>query len=57
MIIAKELRKERAKRMEGSFGIEKQHSSLDIVKAKTESNEILWIFFSVHTANAIRIAK
>ena len=56
-IIAKELRKERASRMEGSFGTEKQHYSLDKIKARTNLNEILWIFFGVHTANAVRIAK
>lgn len=56
-IIASELRKERATRMEGSFGTEKQHYSLDKVKAKTEKNEMLWIFFGVHMANAVRIAK
>ena len=56
-IMASELRKERATRMEGSFGTEKQHYSLDKIKARTELNEILWIFFGVHTANAARIAK
>lgn len=56
-IIAAELRKERATRMEGSFGTEKQHYSLDRIKARTEQNEILWIFFGVHMANAVRIAK
>ncbi len=56
-IIAKELNKERATRMEGSFGTEKQHYSLDKIKARTKLNEILWIFFGVHTANAVRIAK
>jgi hypothetical protein len=56
-IIASELRKERATRMEGSFGTEKQHYSLDKIKARTEQNEILWIFFGVHTANAVRIGK
>jgi hypothetical protein len=40
--------------MEGGFGTEKQHYSLDKIKAKTELNEILWIFFGVHTANAVR---
>jgi hypothetical protein len=43
--------------MEGSFGTEKQHYSLDKIKARTELNEILWIFFGVHTANAVRITK
>jgi hypothetical protein len=57
IVIASELRKERATRMEGSFGTEKQHYSLDKVKARTKKNEILWIFFGVHTANAVRIAK
>jgi len=56
-IIARELRKERATRMEGSFGTEKQHYSLDKIKARTKLNEILWIFFGVHTANAVKIAK
>ena len=56
-ILATELRKERATRMEGSFGTEKQHYSLDKIKARIEKNEILWIFFGVHTANAVRIAK
>jgi hypothetical protein len=56
-IMASELRKERATRMEGSFGTEKQHYSLDKIKARTLLNEILWIFFGVHTANAVRIAK
>lgn len=56
-IIAAELRKERATRMEGSFGTEKQYYSLDKIKAGTKKNEILWIFMGVHTANAVRIAK
>ena len=56
-IMASELRRERATRMEGSFGTEKQHYGLDKIKARTQQNEILWIFFGVHTANAVRIAK
>jgi hypothetical protein len=55
--MARELRKARATRMEGSFGTEKQHYSLNKVKARTELNKILWIFFGVHTANAVKIAK
>jgi len=49
--------KERATRMERSFGNEKQYYSLDKIKARTQQNEILRIFFGVHTANAVRIAK
>jgi len=56
-IMAYELRKERATRMEGSFVTEKEHYGLQKIKARTEKNEILWIFFGVHTANAVRIAK
>jgi hypothetical protein len=51
------LRKERATRMEGSFGTEKEYYGLQRIKAKTKENELLWIFFGVHTANAVRIAK
>ena len=51
------LAKERATRMEGSFGTEKQHYSLNKIKARTEKTEILWICFGIHTANAVRIAK
>jgi hypothetical protein len=56
-ILAYELRKERATRMEGSFGTEKEHYGLQKIKARTKENEILWVFFGVHTANAVRIAK
>jgi hypothetical protein len=49
------LNKERSTRLEGSFGTEKQHYSLDKVKARTKHTEILWIFFGIHTANAIRM--
>jgi hypothetical protein len=57
LIISRELRKERATRMEGSFGTEKEYYGLQKIRASTELNEILWIFFGVHTANAVRIAK
>ena len=43
--------------MEGSFGTEMLHYSLDKIEARTQKNEILWIFFGVHTANAVRISK
>lgn len=56
-ILASELRRERATRMEGSFGTEKEHYGLQRIKARTMKNEILWIFFGVHTANAVRIAR
>lgn len=56
-VISRELRKERTIRMEGSFGTEKEHYGLQRIKARTEKTEILWIFFGVHTANAVRISK
>lgn len=56
-VISRELNKERATRMEGSFGTEKEHYSLQRIKARTERNEILWIFFGIHTANLARLAQ
>lgn len=56
-ILYSELRKERTTRMEGSFGTEKEYYGLKRIKAKTQKNEELCIFFGVHTANAIRIAQ
>ncbi|MGV8096934.1 MAG: transposase [Mangrovibacterium sp.] len=56
-ILNAELRKQRATVMEGSFGTEKEHYGLTRIKARTQKNEELWIFFGVHTANAVRIAK
>ena len=56
--IRKDLNKERSTRLEGSFGTEKQHYGLHKIKARTKATEILWIFFGIHTANAVRmIAK
>ncbi len=49
--------KERASRLEGSFGKEKEHYHLKKIKAKTKANEILWIFFGIHTANALEIGR
>jgi hypothetical protein len=49
------LNKERSTRMEGSFGTEKQHYGLDKIKTRTRKTEILWIFFAIHTANAVRM--
>jgi hypothetical protein len=48
---------ERATRIEGSFGTEKQQFSLNKIKARIEKNEILWIFFGVHMANAVSLTK
>ena len=52
-VLRSELSKERATRLEGSFGTQKQHYSLARIKARKRKTEILWIFFGIHTANAI----
>ena len=49
--------RERATRLEGSFGTRKQHYSLDKIKARIKENEILWIFFGIHTANAVKMIE
>lgn len=43
--------------LEGSFGNEKNHYLLRKVRARTQLTEVAWIFFGVHTANAVKIAK
>jgi hypothetical protein len=49
--------KERASRLEGSFGKDKENYYLKTIKAKTRQTEILWIFFGIHTANALEIGR
>jgi hypothetical protein len=56
-MISRELNIERSTRMEGSFGTEKEHYSLQRIKARTEQNEVLWILFGIHTANLARLAR
>lgn len=56
-ILRKELGKERATVLEGSFGNMKNHYGLQKIKARTEATEIAWIFFGIMCANAVRIAK
>ena len=56
-LLRSELGKERATRLEGSFGTQKQHYSLAKVKARNQKTEILWIFFGIHTANAVLMAE
>jgi hypothetical protein len=51
------LSRERATRLEGSFGTQKLHYSLLKVRARKERTEILWIFFGIHTANAVKMIE
>lgn len=55
MVLRSELSKERATRLEGSFWTQKQHYSLSRIKARNRKTEILWIFFGIHTANAVQM--
>lgn len=55
--IAALIQKERATRLEGSFGKEKEHYYLKKIKARTKATETLWIFFGIHTANALEIGR
>ena len=49
--------KERSTVLEGSFGNEKNHYTLDRIRARTEHTENAWIFFGMMCANAMKIAK
>ena len=43
--------------MEGAFGKHKNHYNLRSVNARTSKTELLWIFFGIHTGNAVEIGK
>ena len=49
--------KERATRLEGSFGNKKNHYLLGRIKAKNFYTEMAWIFFGNLTTNAVAMAK
>jgi hypothetical protein len=49
--------KERATRLEGSFGNKKNHYTLGKIKARLLETEMAWIFFGNLTANAVAMAK
>ena len=55
--LAKIITKQRASALEGSFGTEKEHFLLNQIKARSELTEKLWIFFGIHTCNALKIGK
>ena len=56
-LVRQELARVRATAMEGSFGTQKEHYDLKRVKARTKFTEILYIFFGIHTANVVQLAK
>ena len=55
--LRKGLNNARATLLEGSFGNEKNHYLLRKIKARKQNTEIAWIFFGIHTANAIKISR
>jgi transposase, IS5 family len=50
------LNKQRSTSLEGSFGTEKEHYLLNKIKAHNPKTEKVWLFFGIHTANAVKIA-
>ena len=44
-------------RMEGSFGMQKEHYGLKRINGRIKKTEILTIFFGIHTANAVQLAR
>lgn len=55
--LAQMITKERASRLEGSFGTDKEHFLLNRIKARSELTEKLWVFFGIHTSNALKIGS
>ncbi|MDH6303660.1 ureidoglycolate hydrolase [Parabacteroides sp. PF5-5] len=51
------LSKERATQKEGSSGTEKKFYALRKVEVRTKEAKILCFFFSIHTANVVRIIR
>ena len=43
--------------MEGSFGTQKEHYAMRRIKARLKMTEILYIFFGIHTANAVELSS
>ena len=42
--------------MKSSFRTQKEQYDIKRVKARTKRTEILYIFFSIHTANVVQLA-
>ena len=53
----RELARVRATVMEGSFGTQKEHYGLRKIAARIKSTEIILIFFGIHTANVVNLAR
>lgn len=56
-LVRKELARVRATAMEGSFGTQKEHYGLNRYDARLKKTEIMAIFFGIHTANVVQLAR
>ena len=56
-MVKKELASVRATAMEGSFGTQKEHYGLQRINGRIKKTEVLIIFFGIHTANAVQLAR
>ena len=56
-MVKKELTRVRATEMEGSFGTQKEHYGLKRINGRIKKTEVLIIFFGIHTANAVQLAR
>ncbi len=54
--VREDLARVRATTMEGSFGTQKEHYAMRRIKARLKMTEILYIFFGIHTANAVELS-
>ncbi|HLS70296.1 MAG TPA: hypothetical protein VK027_01405 [Chitinophagaceae bacterium] len=49
--------KKKKTRLERSFGKDKEHYHFRKIKTRIKTNKILWIFFEIHTFNALDIGR
>lgn len=55
--VKRELSRIRSTAMEGSLGTQKEHYGLKKIAARIKSTEVLQIFFGIHTANVVKLAR
>ena len=56
-MVKKELARVRATAMEGTFGTQKENYGLKRINDRIKKTDILIIFFCIHTANAVQLAR
>jgi hypothetical protein len=55
--LSKMITKERASRLEGSFGTDKEFFLLNKIRARTQQTETFGIFLGIHTSKALKIGN